>query len=179
MATSAPRRGAFRKTVRGVRWLLGGPSDWAGVGSIRRGASLIGEFARAARVSHSPGPGSADRDRVFVNEDSTIDLRATAFSQGLTEEGLRVRLEAKRRQTARIAYATFALACICLLGWLRAALATPLAFSRVMVTLDFLPFCGLFLLMAFYNGLLNFQIRSGRRASWREYLMTEQGFLPR
>ena len=32
--------------------------------------------------------------------------------------------------------------------------------------------------LAFYNALINFQIRSGRRATWREYLLTNRGFLP-
>jgi hypothetical protein len=44
---------------------------------------------------------------------------------------------------------------------------------------EFLPFLSLFLLVAFYNALLNFQIRMRRSASWREFLLTDDGFLPR
>ena len=166
------RRGVFRNTLRGARWLLGGGSDWAGVTSIRRGATLINDLVHVSRSDTSA------RERVFVDEDPTLDLRATAFSQGMTEDALVRRLEERRRQTARIAYGTFALACLFLIGWVHAALNTPLSLSRVMLAVDFLPFCALFFLIAFYNALINFQIRSGRRATWREYLLTDRGFLP-
>ena len=167
------RRGVFRKTIRGTRGWVGGGSDWAGVKSIRRGAALIGDLAHASRSDTSA------RERVFVDEDRTLDLRATAFSQGITEDALLRRLEERRRQTARIAYGTFTLACLFLIGWLHAAVQTPMALSRIMLAVDFLPFCALFFLIAFYNALVNFQIRSGRRATWRDYLMAESGFLPR
>ena len=115
------RRGVFRKTLRGARWLLGGGSDWAGVTSIRRGATLINDLVHVSRSETSA------RERVFVDEDRTLDLRATAFSQGITEDALVRRLEERRRQTARIAYGTFALACLFLIGWVHAALDTPLS----------------------------------------------------
>ncbi len=86
---------------------------------------------------------------------------------------------ARRRRTARMAYGTFALACLFLAAWLRAALLSPWTASRILLALDFLPFCVLFFLLAFYNALLNFQIRLGRAAGWREYLMTSEAFLPR
>jgi hypothetical protein len=163
----------FGKTISGVRWLLGGGSDWAGVKSVRRGAALIADLAPVSRSDTSA------RERVFVDEDRTLDLRATAFSQSKTDGELLRRLDERRRQTARIAYGTFTLACLFLIGWLHAALHSPLALSRIMLALDFLPFCALFFLIAFYNALINFQIRSGRRATWREYLLANCGFLPR
>jgi hypothetical protein len=48
-----------------------------------------------------------------------------------------------------------------------------------MMVWEFLPFLSLFLLVAFYNALLNFQIRVRRSAGWREFLSTEEGFFPR
>ena len=166
------RRSVFGKTLRGARWLLGGGSDWAGVKSVRRGAALIGDLAPASRSDTS------DRERIIVDEDRTLDLRATAFSQGLTEDALLRHLDKRRRQTVRIAYGTFTLACLFLIGWLHAAWHTPLALSRILLAVDFLPFCALSFLIAFYNALINFQIRSGRRASWREYLLADCGFMP-
>jgi hypothetical protein len=133
---------------------------------------LIGDLVPASRSDASA------KEQVFVDEDRTFDLRATAFSRGMTESALLHRLDDRRRQTARIAYGTFTLACLFLIGWLHAALHSPLALSRIMLALDFLPFCALFFLIAFYNALINFQIRSGRRATWREYLLADCGFLP-
>ena len=61
----------------------------------------------------------------------------------------------------------------------RSALSAPLTGSRLIVALEFLPFCALFFLMAFHNALINFQIRMGRTAGWREYLTTDDQFFPR
>jgi len=88
------------------------------------------------------------------------------------------RLRGRRRQTARIAYATFALGCIFLMAWVCEALSSPWTVGRVIMALEFLPFCALFYLLAFYNALLNFQMRIGRAASWREYLATSEPFWP-
>jgi hypothetical protein len=49
----------------------------------------------------------------------------------------------------------------------------------VLLAFDFLPLCLLFVLLAFYQALVNFQIRVGRTAGWREFLTTENGFWPR
>jgi hypothetical protein len=98
---------------------------------------------------------------------------------GISLFELERRLKVRRRQTARIAYATFALGCIFLTAWICEALLSPWTAMRVVLAVEFLPFCALFFLLAFYNALLNFQIRIGRTASWREYLSTKEPFLPR
>jgi hypothetical protein len=167
------RRSGVRKAVGVIGWLFGGPRDWAAVGSISRGFALIGDLARNAR--HEP----ASRARVFVREDRTLDLEATAFSHGVSVAALLAQLEVRRRETARLAYAMFGLGVLCLAFWLHAALRAPLTSARLTLAVDFLPFCALFFLCAFYQALLNYQIRSGRRVGWRAYLMAEDGILPR
>jgi hypothetical protein len=107
------------------------------------------------------------------------DLETTAFLHGISLFELERRLKVRRRQTARIAYATLALGCIFLTAWIWEALLSPWTAMRVVLALEFLPFCALFFLLAFYNALLNFQIRIGRAASWREYLATDEPFWPR
>ena len=98
---------------------------------------------------------------------------------GISLFELERRLKVRQRQTARIAYATFALGCIFLTAWTCEALVSPWSAMRVVLALEFLPFCALFFLLAFYNALLNFQIRVGRSAGWREYLSTDKSFWPR
>jgi hypothetical protein len=123
---------------------------------------------------------SAQRDPRFrASEDGGYDLEATAFFHGISLFELERRLKVRRRQTARIAYATFTLGCIFLTTWVYEALASPWTAMRVVLAFEFLPFCALFFLLAFYNALLNFQIRIGRTASWREYLATDEPFWPR
>ena len=171
--TSSKERGLFRRIFRGVGWLSAVPADWLGVTHVRRGASAIHLLAGKLRVR-------AARDRRFKREPAGgFDLQATAFSYGMSVVELEARLSLRRRQTATMAYATFALAVGFLLAWLHEALHTELTASRLALALYFLPFCLLFFLIAFYNALLNFQIRTRRTAGWREYLTTEEAFLPR
>jgi len=64
-------------------------------------------------------------------------------------------------------------------AWLLRVLAAEQPGPRVFLAIEFLPVCLMFLLLAFYQALINFQIRVGRTASWRDYLMTDAGFWPR
>lgn len=166
-------RSWFRKTVRGVRWLAATPSEWLGTSRLSNGVSLIGRLASAARAGDGRDP------RFRVEDRGAFDLPATAFSYGVSAAVLEARLASRRRQTAVLAYALFALACIFLLAWMRSALHAPLNGPRLLVALEFLPFCCLFFLLSFYNALINFQIRMRRTAGWREYLMTDEAFFPR
>jgi hypothetical protein len=109
---------------------------------------------------------------------SAFDMQATAFSYGVSVHQLEAMLAARRRQTALIAYAALAFGGLFVVGWIWHALSSPWTATRITSALYFLPFCAVFFLMAFYNALLNFQIRSGRLASWREYLATPAGFWP-
>ena len=170
---SIKKRGFFRRAVRGVGWLSAAPADWLGTTHVRRAASTVRLLAGKLRAP-------AARDRRFKTEPGGgFDLKATAFSYGMSVVELEARLSLRRRQTATVAYATLVLAGGFLLGWIHQALHTEFAASRLALALYFLPFCLLFFLIAFYNALLNFQIRARRTAGWREYLTTEEAFLPR
>ncbi len=171
----AGRRGRswFRRTLHGVAWLLAAPADWMGWRTISGGATLIGRLYQGARTR-------APRDRRFKSGDNrTFDLVGTAFAYGITVEELERRLATRRQQTATLAYATFILACVFVLAWVYVAVQVASGGRRGALLLQFLPFCLLFYLMSFYQALINYQIRTRRSAGWREYLSTEEGFLPR
>jgi hypothetical protein len=170
---SGRRRSLLGRAFRGIGWLSAGPVDWVGLRGISRGASLVRDLPVILRSG-------ARRDaRFMTSEDGVFDLAATAFLHGISVFELERRLRVRRRQTARIAYATFALGCIFLTAWVCEVLSSPWMTGRVFLALEFFPFCALFFLLAFYNALLNFQIRSGRTASWREYFATSEPFWPR
>jgi len=153
-------------------WLFATPFVWSGAHRIKRGWSSIDDLFRLVRA----GPGRDDR---FKTADrGTFDLHATAVSYGIPVHHLEARLAARRVQTARIAYATFALGWLFLVGWIWDALSSAWTVTRITSTLYFLPFCVLFFLVALYNALQNYQIRSGRLATWREYLATPDRFWP-
>ena len=173
--TSAPpkKRGIFRRTYRGAKWLAASPVQWAGVKSIRQGASFIGDLTARARARPARDP------RFKTEDEGDFDLRATAFSMGMTVGQLERRLADRRRQTAMMAYLLGALGLIAFAGWFFKVISTPMATGRLVLAVDFLPLCALFLLLGFYQALVNFQIRIGRTAGWKEYLTTDQGFWPR
>jgi hypothetical protein len=172
-APEPERRSIFRTFFRGVGWLGSSPVHWLGMKSIRQGASFIGDTADRARARSSRDP------RFKTAEAGTFDLPATAFGIGLTVSELEARLTARRRQTAVTSYILGVLAAVLLLLWLCKVVATPMAGGRLVLAIDFLPLCLLFVLLAFYQALINFQIRLGRTAGWREYLTTDDGFWPR
>ena len=166
------RRSWFRRTLHGVAWLSAAPTDWMGWRTISGGATLVGQLYAAVRAGQR-------RDRRFrTGEGRAFDLASTAFAYGISIEDLERRLAVRRRQTAALAYAMFGLACMFVLAWACVALRVVSDGGRMALLLQFLPFCALFYLMSFYQALLNFQIRTGRAAGWREYLSTEDGFLP-
>ncbi len=167
------RWGWLRKSTRGVGWLLASPTEWLGWRSIRSGASSIGRLYQGTRAR-------TGRDRRFaVEADRGFDKVATAFNYGISIDELERRLAARRRQTAQLAYGLFVIGCLFVLGWVWVAVRTASDGGRVLMLVRFIPFCALFYLMSFYNALINFQIRIGRGANWREYISTERDFLPR
>ena len=172
-ALEPKRRSIFRTFFRGVGWLGSSPIHWLGVKSILQGASFIGDLAERSRARSSRDP------RFKTAEAGTFDLPATAFGMGLTVSELEARLLARRRQTAVTSYILGVLAAALLLVWFCKVVATPMVGGRLVLAIDFLPLCLLFVLLAFYQALINFQIRVGRTACWREYLTTEDGFWPR
>ncbi len=167
------RRSTFRRMLGGIGWLGATPVQWIGVKSIRSGASFIGDVTDRLRAQSRRDP------RFKTAEGGTFDLRATAWSLGLTEAALQRRLDARRRQTALAAYVMAGLSVTFFGAWLLKVLYTPTTGGRLLLAFDLLPFCLLFVLLAFYQALVNFQVRVGRTAGWREYLTTEDGFLPR
>jgi hypothetical protein len=172
--TESRRRGSlFRRLLHAIGWMSAGPAGWAGLSDLWRGAALI----RA--LSLGLGSGSRRDPRFRTSEDRSFDLEATAFLHGMSVFELQQRLALRQRQTARIAYATFALGCLFLTAWIWEALLSPWTAGRVVLAVEFVPFCALSFLVAFYNALLNFQIRTGRMSSWREYLATREPFWPR
>ena len=171
---STPKhRSGFIRALGGVGWLFQSPAEWLGWRSISEGADAVGRLYRRARTGQK-------RDRRFkTRENYTFDLVGMAFAFSISTEELERRLAVRRRQTALLSYVLFLMACAFVLAWVWVALRTVSGGGRVVLLLQFLPFCVLFYLMSFYQALINFQIRTGRTANWREYSTTEAGFLPR
>ena len=172
-APTPKRRSIFGKFFRGVGWLSASPVHWMGVKSIRQGASFIGDLADRAKA-----PSKRD-SRFKTAEAGQFDIQATAFGMGMTVSQLERYLHARRRQTALTSYVFGALGSVFLLVWFLKVISTPMISGRLVLAVDFLPLCLLFLLLGFCQALINYQIRIGRTAGWREYLTAEDAFWPR
>jgi hypothetical protein len=171
--TDARKPSFFRRMMRPVGWLVSGPADWFGRKSVDSGAHLIGNLWQGVRT------GTKRDSRFKVDENGGFDLAATAFSYGLSVEALQLRMRQRQRTTSMTSYGALIIAVISVIVWIYSAVEQPYTFARLMMVWQFLPFIGLFLLLAFYNALLNFQIRLRRSASWREFMSTDEGFFPR
>jgi hypothetical protein len=78
------------RAMRRVGWLAGGPADWFGRRSVGSGAGLIGKLWRQTRTAPK-------RDNRFKVDDSGgFDLKATAFSYGISPEALELILQRRR-----------------------------------------------------------------------------------
>jgi hypothetical protein len=163
----------FRRNWRRAKFVAGGPVASVGVKEIAQGARFIDSLVGLLKA----GP-AADR-RLRTNEDGTIDLRATAFSNGISVVELERRLRSRQAQTMRAAYATFGLGSLSLLLWLYGALQMRMSSARFFSALEFLPFCTLFFLLAFQSAWMNWQLRTRRLGSAGAFLRTTDPFLPR
>ena len=172
--TAEPNPSLFGRTLRRIGWLAGGPGDWFGRRSVHSGAGMI---TKLWRQTNKP----ARRDTRFkIDEDGGFDLTATAFSYGISIEALKVRLEQRRHLSFMVSCGALLIAVLSIVFWIHAAINEPYTVTRIMMAWEFLPFVSLFLLVAFYYALLNFQVRVCRSAGWREFLSTEkEGFFPR
>ena len=84
------RRSVFGRVFRGAGWLAATPVDWLGTTRIRRSWSFIGDLVGTLRR----GPVS---DRRFKTADAGVfDVRATAFSYGVSVPELEARLRLRR-----------------------------------------------------------------------------------
>ena len=164
----------IRRVMRPVNWFAGGLADWFGHKTVVTGAGLIGNAWKEGRKTPW-------RDKRFkLDEHAGFDIVATAFSFGISVEALERRLEQRRRVTFMFSYGALLIAVLSLIFWIHSALNQPYTLARAMMVWQFLPFICLSLLFAFYNALVNFQIRVRRCSNWRQFLSTEkEAFFPR
>ncbi len=168
------RRGIWRRIgdhlLSGPRWLGRCSAEFAGVDEIATGGGFIRELS-----SRLQGPA----DRVVSHPDGTIDLQATAFLMGVSEQALERRLEVRRRQTARLAWGAFAAAWGFLALWTWQMVALHWERGRLLGVVQFVPFCAVLFILAFRSAWQNWQLRTRRLGSVGEYLRTPDAFWPR
>lgn len=164
---------------RRLRWIRAIPRyfwfrlrEAIGLAEIRESGLLVSKLAASLKSGKSRPP------QVFIGADRSLDLTATAWSHGVSEETLQLRILERRRQTARTAYVTFIIGWLVLGWWLVQGLMAQWTAGRLALSLEFIPFCGLFFLLALKNAWQNWQLRLGHIGSAVEYLKTDKPFWP-
>jgi len=172
-SVSPARSSAFGKVWRQTKWIAGGPIRAFPRDEIVENGRLIGTLVeKVRRLPSQDGP-------FRVYEDRTIDLVATAFLHGIAVGELEELLWRRRRESARAAYLSFSLGWLSFLAWLIRAATTPWTSGHLLPVIEYAPFCVIFFLVAFRSALQNYQIRTRRLATAREYLQTPDSFWPK
>ena len=179
------------------------PFVWAGrsvvqplaVAEIRAQAETIRGLHGVLR-SRGAGSGPAlvlDADRRFDLQASAEALRLQAvealdagriamehYAQlgGVQAGELAVLLQRRRIETARATRLNLALGLVFLLVWAWSVFSTPAGLAGLLLLLSGLGMCLLFLARAVLEAQTNWQIRTGRMGTLREFLATDEGWMP-
>lgn len=171
----AARPGLWKRVGRGLlagpRWVGRRSAEAAGVEEIAKGARVVRDLADRLRTSQP-------RNLPIARPDGTVDLRATAFLMGLSEDEMLGRWRARRRQTAWLSWGCFVLGWILLLMWAVQTAAAPWGPGRLLSALQILPFCGVLFLLALRSAWQNWQLRFLRIGTMGAYLRATGTFWP-
>lgn len=171
-------QGGRRRTKRGYIWrgarlVLGAPIAALSLPQILQNGRLIrGLFSDLRR---GPLPPRA----IPIDLHGKLDFSATAVAYGLSEKELGARLARRRGQTATMAYLAFVLGCAFVGLWFWRLLELDGTGLRLLVGLQFAPFCLVFFLAAFQQAHVNWQLRTGRLGTAGDYLRSPDPFWPR
>lgn len=156
---------------RVLGFLLGGPIAAFGAKNIADGARTIGGLKDTIKAGPMPA------HRVRVDDERFLDMQATASLAGTSPAGLEQLLNNKRRQSARATKCYLAGGVGFLLFWFYEAFVSP-AYASLPYVLGLTALCSVFFLSAFHNALINWQARTRRLGTAREFLNSSETWWP-
>ena len=152
-------------------FVLRGPVDAFNPKQVTEGAQTIGRLVDVIKAGPQADP------RIRVVDDRTLDLTATAFLAGASQAEVERQLWNRRRQTVVSTYCYLAGGIGFLALWTFEALLEP-TYAGLPYILGLIGLCGVFFLSAFYNALVNWQARTLRLGTAREFLATDDSWWP-
>lgn len=164
-----PRR--RRGLWRALGFLVGGPIATFGVGNVVEGARTIQSLAERIKAESSR-PSS-----VRLDDAGFFDLPETAARTNTDVNHLQVLLRCRRTQTARATKTYLVGGSGFLAFWVYAGLIAPGGASTAYI-MALIALAGLFFIGAFYNALINWQVRTNRLGSFQEFLATSETWWP-
>ncbi len=156
----------------GVRKTLGAPIACIGVEQIAENARLIRRLAQTIRNGPGPDP------MVWVKPDRTLDVAVMSWEAQVPVAEIERLLANRRRQSRQATWSYLAGGTVfVVLGFIHAASLLP-ALPTLLYALSTAAICCCFFLMAFYNALINWQVRTRRLGTAREFLDTDETWRP-
>lgn len=179
------------------------PFAWAGRSIVRPLAvPEIRAQAQAIRDLHGVlrGRGAGGGPALLLDPDRRFDLDASAaaireqaaealdqgritmehYAQlgGVRAEELAVLLRRRRGETARAARLNLAIGAAFVAAWLWTVLGAPPGPTGLLFPMAWLGLCAWFLARALHEAQTNWQIRTGRMGTLREFLATDDSWVP-
>ena len=170
--SNRPRATKARRGLWGtLGTILRGPVDAFNPRQVAEGAQTISRLVDVIKAGPQADP------RIRVTNDRSLDLPAIAFLAGTSHSEIQRQLWNRRRQSAIATYCYLA-GGIGFLGlWTFEALLQPF-YASLSYILGLIALCAVFFLSAFYNALINWQARTLRLGTAREFLATEDSWWP-
>ncbi|MBB4200196.1 hypothetical protein CCR94_02205 [Rhodoblastus sphagnicola] len=168
--------GLFRGLGRRLGGLMKIPFVFVPWREIKKGKNAIEE--QAAEIWSQVKRAKEIDQQVIVDGDRLIDLSSFAEEKGLSDRQARALLARRRRETARAAYACFALGWAAFFFLAYRIAGESWTSGPFVTTIEFSPFCILFFLMAFKFALDNFRLRTLSHVTASEFLHTNEPFWP-
>ncbi len=107
-----------------------------------------------------------------------ITMEHYALLGGVQAEELAILLQRRRIETTRATWLNLAFCLIFLMVWMWSVCSTSAGFTGLLLLLSGLSLCLLFLTRAVVEAQTNWQIRTGRMGNLREFLATDDAWLP-
>ncbi len=168
----APDKPKRRTLWRGVRFVMSAPVACFGVKQIRENAGYIGDLVQMIRT------GPVTDSRVRLSKGRSLDVLSIAWDARVSPSEIERQLDNRRKQSARSTLCYFTGAVLFLMvGFYHAAAALPAAPSLSYVV-GMGAICSCFFLLAFYHALVNWQIRTRRLGTAREFLHADESWWP-
>ena len=151
--------------------VLRGPVEAFNPRQVAQGAQTIGRLVDIMKAGPKADP------CIRVGDDRALNLAATAFLAGASKAEIERQLWNRRRQSAISTYCYLAGGAGFLMLWTFEALLQP-AYVSLTYILGLIGLCAVFFLSAFYNALINWQARTLRLGTAREFLATDDSWWP-
>ncbi len=172
--SNSPQRPGKQRGIlwRSVRLVVGTPIACFGYRQIADNAGTIKALIGDIRRRPEPDP------RVVIADNRTLDVSAMAWGAQVSPAEIERQLGNRKRQTVRATFLHLFGAGLFLALAFYHAIATLPVFPTLSYLLTMVAICCCFCSMAFHNALVNWQIRTRRLGSAREFLNADETWWP-